>query len=250
MTTTANEAEAQARQAVAISGAPAALHNAARPLEDDRSTGRDKTPMGGTSIGLNVGMAGMGAGKYTLEIDGMKVPGTVSARRGVYLSLPLHVGGEGFAWTFAPFLARSSVEHDLKDGDGNVTGAEDVALTAYGLYTGPVYNVHVKQPLYLGVGLGLKAAYISNPAFEYAADAYARVPLSATYYVSDQLAIVAETGFGYGVSAFIDKPNVVGADDAAVLSGNVGFSDVKNTEDDPQFGKAFAWDFAVGIRLP
>ena len=251
VTTSAVGAEAQATQAVAVSGTPAAMHNAALPLHDDSSvTRRDNTPMGGTSIGVNVGMAGMGAGKYTLKLDDMSMAGHVSARSGVYVSMPIHVGGEGFGWTFAPFLARSSVDRTTKDSNGNVTGSEDVPLSAYGMYTGPAYNIHITRPVYLGVGLGIKTAYISNPAFKYAADAYARMPLTATWYVRDQFALVAETGFGYGVSAFIDKPNVVGANDAAVKSGNVGFSDIKNTNDDPQFGKAFAWDFAVGIRLP
>jgi hypothetical protein len=39
-------------------------------------------------------------------------------------------------------------------------------------------------------------------------------------------------------------------DEMAALSGNVGFEDVRNTNEDPQFGKAFAWDFSVGVRLP
>ncbi len=252
MTVGSSDAQAQsATPAVAVSGTPAAMHNAALPLQDDRSVSRrDNTPMGGTSVGLNVGMAGMGAGKYTLKLDDMSVDGRIAARNGVYVSLPISVGGEGFGWTFAPFLARSSVDRTTKDQSGNVIGQDDVPLTAYGMYTGPVYNFHISRPVYLGVGLGIKAAYISNPAFQYAADAYARMPLSATWYVRDQFALVAETGVGYGVSAFVDKPNVVGANDAAIQSGNVGINDVKNTEDDPQFGKAFAWDFAVGIRLP
>jgi hypothetical protein len=247
---TASNASAQARQAVAISGAPAAMSSSARPVEDDSSTLRDPTPMGRASIGINVGMAGSGVGKYTLEVEGMSVPGKVSSRQGLYLALPIHVGGDGFGWTFSPFLSRSTIAHNVKDSSGNVLGSEDAALTAYGLYTGPVVNIQVTQPLYLGIGAGLKLAYISNKTFEYAADAYARVPISATYYVTDQLAVVAETGFGYGVSAFVDKPNVVGVDETAALNGTVGFEDVRNTNDDPQFGKAFAWDFSVGVRLP
>ena len=252
----ASTAAAQARQAVSISGAPAAitLSTSARPVEDDRSSSRDRTPMGRASIGLNVGMAGSGVGKYELKVKDVSVPGEVDSRSGLYLALPIHVGGDGFGWTFSPYLSRSSITHKLKDSEGYEVGSEDTSLSAYGLYTGPVMNFQVAQPLYLGIGAGIKLAYILNETYDYAADAYGRVPLSATYYITDQLAIVAETGIGYGVSAFIDKsvtnPNVVGVNQKAIESGSYSLDDVRTTDEEPKFGKAFAWDFSIGVRLP
>ena len=254
----ASTAAAQARQAVSISGTPAAItvSSSARPLEDDSTTLRDPTPMGGASIGLNVGMAGSTVGEYTLKVDGVTVPGRIDSRQGLYVALPIHVGGDGFGWTFSPFMSRSSIGRDLKDAGGYVVGSQDTSLSAYGLYTGPVVNFHVAQPLYLGIGAGIKLAYVANDAFKYAGDAYGRVPLSATYYLTDQLALVAETGFGYGVSAFVDSGTVDGPDVVGVNGGVSGPADIdssadfRTTDEDPKFGKAFAWDFSVGVRLP
>ena len=260
LASTASTAAAQARQAVSISGAPAAItvSTSARPIEDDSTSERDPTPMGRASIGLNVGMAGSGVGKYNLTVEGISVPGSIDSRQGLYLALPIHVGGDGFGWTFAPYMSRSSIARDVKDGEGYVVGSKDTNLSAYVLYTGPVVHIQVTQPLYLGIGAGIKLAYIANDTFEYAADAYGRVPLSATYYITDKLALVAETGFGYGVSAFLDKgtidedgPSVVGVSDSVIRNGTIASSDeVRTTDEDPQFGKAFAWDFSIGVRLP
>jgi hypothetical protein len=138
-------------------------------------------------------------------------------------------------------LSRSSVGHALRDENGVISGSEDVDLTAYGVYTGPVVNIHVISPLYLGLGVGVKGAYIANDGFDYAFDAYARAPLSATYYVTDQFALVAEVGLGYGLSIFADLPRVR----IDPLTNKL-----KDVPEEPQVGKAFAWDCSLGVRLP
>ncbi len=236
-----DRAQAQARQAVAVSGTSAMSMNPALPQRDDSEPERDRDPMGTVSIGVKVGMAGSGAGSLTLGSGGQSYTGRIDGRRGLHVAMPLQFGGSGFGFTLEPYLSKSSVGHALKDNQGVEVGAEDADLTAYGLYMGPTVNIQVARPLYLGIGVGLKGAYVMSKAFDLALDAYARAPISATYYVSNQFALVAELGLGYGVSMFADKPRVMF--DARTAS-------VRNVKDDPQFGKAFTWDCTLGVRLP
>lgn len=192
-------------------------------------------------IGLKLGMAGTGAGSLGTSSDGRGLEGEVDARRGLHLAIPLSVGGNGFGWTLEPYMSRSSIGRTTRDLMGAVTGREPVDLTAYGVYTGPVVQIHVANPLYVGVGLGVKGAYVANDGFDYAFDAYARVPLSVTYYVIDQLAVVAEFGLGYGISIFADQPRIR-IDPVTNRPRTVPTS--------PQVGKSFAWDWSIGVRLP
>jgi hypothetical protein len=198
--------------------------------ENDADEAR-RDPMGWAGIGLKVGVAGVGAGKMTVMGQETRTEG----RTGVHVALPISLGGDGFGWTLEPFFGQSSVGHAVKDNAGNVVGTESVGLQAVGLYTGPTINLHVIDPLYVGFGIGLKGAYLLNNSFEYAADVYGRVPVHATYYVSRKFALVAEVAFGYGASAYVDKPRVVNA---------------RNVKDDPQFGLAYTWDATIGVRLP
>jgi hypothetical protein len=242
-------AEAQARQVVAASGASALsvppapageLSTSSGAVNDDTGGELDPTPMNSLGIGFKLGMAGMGEGKLQFQSNGKSYPGRIDSRRGLYLSLPLQVGGDGFGWMFEPYYSRATVGTTTTDTGGQPNGTADVSLAAYGLYTGPTVNIHVAQPLYLGIGAGIKAAYVSSNGFDYGVDAYGRVPVSATYYLSNQVALVAEMGLGYGVSAYVSKPNVV-------LSPTGKVSKVEN---DAQFGKSLAWDCSVGVRLP
>jgi hypothetical protein len=234
-------ASAQAAEAVAVSGAQAlSVPPPPEALRDDTGGELDPTPMNSAGIGVKVGMAGMSAGEQQLRIEGKNVESRIEARRGVYVALPISLGGDGFGWSFEPYFARASVERTTRDALGAATGSTEASLTSYGLYTGPMFNVHVVQPLYLGVGVGLKAAYVHSPSFEYALDAYARVPLSATYYLSNKLALVAELGLGYGLSAYVDKPTkVIGAN-----------GKVSAVESEAQVGKGLTWDCSIGVRLP
>jgi hypothetical protein len=204
--------------------------------ENDADDADEHNPMGWAGIGLKVGVAGVSAGKLTV----MGQEGRIDGRTGVHVALPINLGGDGFGWTLEPFFGQSSVGHAVKDNAGNVVGAESVSLQAVGLYTGPTVNFHVLDPLYVGFGIGLKGAYLLNSSFEYAADVYGRVPVHATYYVSRKFALVAEVAFGYGASAYVDKPRVV-VDSAR---------NAHNVKDDPQFGLAYTWDATIGVRLP
>lgn len=239
----ASTVEAQAKQAVALSSAPV-LQPANERLEDDSwNRDRDRTPMAWAGIGLKVGMAGMGSGAYTVrDGEGDSYTGRIGKRQGLHLALPISLGGDGFGWTIEPFYARSSMDYAITNVFLEPVGSETASLSAYGLYTGPVYNIHIIDPLYVGVGLGVKAAYIKTNAFDYAGDAYGRMPLSATYYFTNQLAVVAELGLGYGLSVLADKSVGANLNREAQSYDKYG--------DDPKFGTAFAWDFSVGVRLP
>jgi hypothetical protein len=235
-------AQAQAREALALSGAQA-LSVPPAPLaaqQDDTGRERDPTPMAVIGVGFKIGAAGMGEGKFDIESNGQTYPGRVDSRRGLHLALPIALGGEGFGWTLEPYLSKASVMRTFTDLSGQPSGEEEASLTAYGVYTGPAVQLQVVQPLYLGVGIGLKGAYVASDDFRYGFDAYARVPVSATYYVLDDVALMVEVGLGYGVSAYVNKPVPV-VDAQGRLT---------NVESDAQFGKAFAWDCSIGVRLP
>lgn len=234
-------ASAQANQAavsnMGIVGSSGSLATGQNVQKDDVEAEADRHPMGWAGIGLKVGAAGVTAGKLT--VAGQE--GRTNSRMGVQVSVPINMGGDGFGWLLEPYFMQSSTVHDLMDSDGNLRGSENVALSALGVYTGPTFNIHALDELYVGFGLGIKGAYIMNPAFDYAADAYLRMPVHATYYLSRQMALVGEVGFGYGASLFADIPE-------ARLSANT--RQVENIAADPQFGLAYTWDATIGVRLP
>jgi hypothetical protein len=204
--------------------------------ENDAAEEAKRNPMGWAGIGLKLGVAGVGGGKFTVMGQETRTEG----RMGLHVALPINLGGDGFGWTLEPFFGQSSVGRALKDNAGNVVGDTSVNLLAVGIYTGPTINIHVMDPLYVGFGLGIKGAYLLNDSFQYAADVYGRVPVHATYYLSRKLALVAEVGFGYGASAYVDKPHVV-----VDSSGSE-----HNVNDDPKLGLAYTWDTTIGVRFP
>ncbi len=230
----AAEAQSQPASNAAVSAVGAqALGN---PRGDDLDE-RKKDPMGWVGIGVKMGMAGTTAGEAT--IDGYQ--GETQGRTGMQLSVPINLGGDGFGFVLEPLLTTSSVERNTKDSSGVVNGTESVSLLGLGGYLGPTINFHVIDPLYLGFGVGLKGTYMLNDDFDLAADIYGRVPVTATYYLTNQVALVGEIGFGYGATVFADKPSVM------VDPIN---QTVTNVKDDPNFGLAFMWDASVGARFP
>lgn len=237
-------ASAQARGVVAASGAQA-LSTPPAPMvgtlqESDDLKKRDPNPMAAAGVGVKVGLAGMGDGKLTLHQGGESYTGRIDARRGLHIAVPIDVGGDGFGWRFEPYLSFASVGVASSSSLGS-TPSEQASLTSYGMYTGPSVQIHVMQPLYVGIGAGIKTAYVHSTAFDLALDAYVRAPVNATYYLTNTVALVAELGFGYGASVYFNKPVPVTDPVTRVVT---------NQKEDPQFGKAFAWDCTVGVRLP
>ena len=191
-------------------------------------------------IGLKLGVAGMARGALSVSSNGRSLVRDIDPRRGLHVALPIHFGG-GFGFTVEPYVSRSSLEHGVRDAEGTIVGSEATSLTAWGAYLGLALNLQVATPVYLGVGLGVKGAYIATDGFDYALDAYGRLPLSVTYYVVDQCAFVAELGLGYGLSLFADRPRLR-------FDPLTGIP--RNVPESPQIGTAFAWDFSFGVRLP
>jgi hypothetical protein len=239
-----SDASAQARQVVAASGAQA-LSTPPAPMvgqygESDTGKKRDPNPMATAGVGVKVGMAGMGDGRLTVTHQGESYTGHIAARRGLHVSVPIDVGGDRFGWRFEPYMSFANVAVSSFTTAGS-TPSEQANLTSYGMYTGPAYHIHAMQPLYVGVGLGIKAAYVHSNAFDLALDGYLRAPVSATYYLTNTVALVAELGVGYGASVYFNKPVPVVNPVTRVVS---------NEASDPQFGTAFAWDCTIGVRLP
>jgi hypothetical protein len=206
--------------------------------EDDAEEAEaKKNPMAWAGIGLKAGMAGMGSAETT--INGYSNP--VESRLGMQLSLPINLGGDGLGFMIEPLMTTASISKATKDPTGTVTGAEDVSLLGLGAYIGPTFNFHVIDPLYIGFGFGLKGAYLMQDGFDLAADLYGRVPVTGTYYLTKTVGLIAEVGFGYGASVFVDKPQPM-LDPITQT--------VKNVSDDPVFGQTFMWDASLGVRLP
>lgn len=234
-------AQAQARTALATASSEALTPVSAPARRADDPPDESRDPMASAGIGVKLGFAGIVASRLQVEREGRRYVSDVDARTGLHLALPIHLGGEGFGWTIEPYLSRSRIGRAVKDATGMANGSEDVELTALGAYTGPVVNLHLAEPFYLGVGFGARAAYVASDAFALGVDIYGRAPISATYYLAPQFALVAEVGLGYGGSIFAHKSRVV-VDPTTNRS--------KSVTDDPLFGRALSWDFSVGVRLP
>ncbi len=147
----------------------------------------------------------------------------VQGRVGLQLSVPINLGGDGFGFLFEPYI--------------NVAKA----AKAYGGYLGPTFNIHVADPLYLGFGFGLKGAWVIADGWDYAADLYARVPIHATFYMINDIALVADLGFAFGGSGYISKP----------VSYTIPVS-MEKRKSLPQmtFGAGLNIDAAIGVRFP
>ncbi len=233
----AQVAEAQSQPTTSAAATVVGAKALGNPKQDDIEDEGKKNPMAWAGIGVKAGVSSVKAGG--VSIKGHEV--SSQARTGMQLSMPINMGGSGFGFVIEPMLTSYSLTHDLKDASGAVTGSEEVSLLGLGGYLGPTINIHVMDPLYVGFGFGLRGAYMLNSAYEYAIDIGGRVPLTATYYVSKQVALVGEVGLGYGASLFADKPQPML--DPITRS-------IKNVTDDPAFGLAFAWDASIGARFP
>jgi hypothetical protein len=220
-----------------------AAEEAAAAKEDGGSDEEaSKHPMGWFGLGLTLGAGGVGSGQFEIDnpaydssgmlsgagvstgvdecpIDSPKCKVESESRTGFQLNLKLTFGGEGFGWDLDPYLNLAS--------NGK----------AFGMYTGWKYDVHAMDPLYIGFGFGPKLAYVQSDKFDYGADVYGRGMVRGTYYLLNELGIVAELGLGYGASGYVALPTVDPA------TGNESSPKVS-------FGSSMTWDFSVGTRWP
>jgi hypothetical protein len=144
-------------------------------------------------------------------------------RFGFHLVAALHLGGDGFGWDLEPYFTH---------------GASSLA---YGLYTGPKFDIHAADPLYVGFGFGVRAAYVQADGWLYGADLGARVPLHAVLYVTDDLAVELDFGIGLGASGYMSKQ-------IDVMNPVTGASLARAPR--LTFGLARTWDLSIGLRFP
>ena len=137
-------------------------------------------------------------------------------RNGVHVGLVLHVGGDGFGWDAEPYIFHAP------------------NVFSVGVYTGPKFDFHVADPLYLGFGLGGKVAYVAADGWRYGADIYGRIPVHITWYVLPNFALEVEGAFGAGVSGYVSDPKNY------IITSAPEF----------KFGTARSWDITFGIRFP
>jgi hypothetical protein len=201
--------------------------------QDTGETTADKDPMGWFGIGLKLGAGGNGEGE--LEVSGVK--STVNSRAGFQLAMPMNMGGDGFGWMIDPYLNFASMEGVGIDATTGLPVAKDYGITTFGAYTGPTINFHVMSPLYVGFGFGPKLGYSVSDAFDFGADIMARVPVTATYYLTNTVGLIGELGLGYGLTGYGAAPYV------DPTSG-------QTVEPDANFGSAMTWDVSLGARFP
>ena len=147
-----------------------------------------------------------------------------SSRFGVQLSLPVQLGGAGVGFRIEPMFNFSS------------------SARSYGVYVGPTFSYRVIDPLYLGFGLGLKAAWVDADAWKYGGDFQGRIPLTVTYYVVQDVAMVLEFAYGGGVSVF--------ANESRVVSNPLTGLRLSSKTPEATFGIGRSWDLSVGVRFP
>jgi hypothetical protein len=230
----------------ALSGALSSSASAQAAEETAKEDGGEaeeesKHPMDWFGIGLSLGVGGVGSGEFQTDnpaydnsgmlsgagvstgvaacpINEPKCTVSTDSRTGFQLTLKMTMGGEGFGWDMDPYLNFAS------------------GATAMGLYTGPKFDIHVMDPLYVGFGFGPKLAWVSAEGYDYAADAYFRGMLRGTYFLFNDLGLVGEFGMGYGASGYVGLPQTK--------------ADGSQTDPKIEFGSALTWDFSVGTRWP
>jgi hypothetical protein len=146
-----------------------------------------------------------------------------AGRDGFLLALTLHVGGDGFGWDVEPYLT---------------SGSSAVAL---GMYSGPKFDIHIIDPLYVGFGFGAKLAYVWADGWQHGVDIAGRIPVRCTWYLTRSLALTLEGSFGAGVSGYVSEKQRV----TDPRNGNT-----IGTAPKVAFGAARVWDLGVGLRFP
>jgi hypothetical protein len=148
-----------------------------------------------------------------------------SGRTGFQLAVDLHVGGDGFGWDVEPYLRAG----------GNAV--------VVGIYTGPKFDIHVVDPLYLGFGFGGRVGYVAADGWRHGVEIFGRIPVHATLYLpkKSDFALTIEGSFGAGVSGFIAE--------------SMPIIDPRNnrqlaTSPKIAFGAARSWDITFGVRFP
>jgi hypothetical protein len=146
-----------------------------------------------------------------------------AARSGFQLALALNIGGSGLGFDLEPYITVG----------GNAF--------AVGAYIGPRIQLHLARPFYLGIGFGARAAYVKLDGWKDGGDIFGRIPVSLTYYVVKNFALVLEGAFGAGISLFVSEPvNIIDPRNNKPLASAPKIA----------IGAARGWDITFGLRFP
>ena len=136
------------------------------------------------------------------------------ARHNFLIELGLDFGGKGFHFELTPYYLAP---------DFNGTG-----LQGAGVGIGFLGRFGLIERLYMSVGFSWRSAVLfGGNGYGIGAESYARLPIEFTYYVLDDLGIVAQVAPGYGVSGAVNVIN-----------------------DEFGLGRSWLLDWGVGIRVP
>jgi len=184
--------------------------------------------MGGAGIGIKLGYLNFSRGSFKKSVDeDNEFTLHIPSRDGMTLSIPINLGSSGFGWILEPYLGLGS------------------ELKSIGLMLGPTIVIHLNDPLYFGFGISFRAGYLLIDDIDLGLDAYARIPVTITYYIIDQLGIVAELGLGYGATGIKYKDV-----ELKVFNPDTGEIEMTTESVGLGFGTAVQIDFSVGVRLP
>ena len=160
--------------------------------------------LGWFGVGLKLGVAGYTSVKEYETDENLRL--THDGHAGLLLSLPLHLGGEGFSWVVDPYFKFASVEGNLGTDKSPVLG----------LYTGPSYVFRVSDT-YLGVSVGPKVGLAIGES-AVGDETLGRAAVSGFHYVLDDLGLMAEVGVAAGrFGAWL-----VGAGNVLAIDASVG----------------------------
>jgi len=232
-----------APQSVRASAQDPALH---RPVPDHTAaeageSDEDEDPMAWLGLGVKVGIASNGKGeldnptyiKALPEGPGNRKKLSLDSRTGLQIAVPVNLGGDGIGLLIEPSITFVAIE-----GVNTTTGKKkDYGVTVLSAYLGPNLNLHPLDALYLGVGAGLKFGYATSDIYEFGVDIVGRIPVTATYYLLSDLAVLVDFGFGYGLSGYAAK---------SFPDPTTG----KTRTPDLQYAGVSVWDLSVGIRWP
>jgi hypothetical protein len=225
------------------------MREMANPADQNKAK---RDPMGWLGISFKLGVASVAVGKLPNPVYNQSIydvttnftkqmleqfkligPCTLidkycytSGRTGFHLAATLHVGGDGFGWDVEPYMRA---------------GGHAVSV---GVYTGPKFDIHVANPVYIGFGLGGRVGYVVAQSWRHGIEVFGRIPVHATYYVTPDFALTLEGSFGAGVSGFI-------AESEKILDPRPGrMGQTIATAPKIAFGAARSWDITFGVRFP
>ncbi len=218
---------AQAQVTETTSAEATASDSGAAPEKPEAEEDEEaEDPMGWIGIGVKVGLGYVGSSEIGMDAASLGLAPTVNGmqvnyehtfvtpgRTGVQLAIPINLGGGGFGWVVEPYFHFAS-------------------YSARGVYTGPTFNLHLADPLYLGFGFGFKGAILKANALDFGMDLGGRIPVTLHYYLANDIGLIAEVGIGYTATGLTLKPA------PGLEAGDISF------------GGAFSWDFGVGLRFP